>query len=68
MVWPQHQESFPTLHSGFVVKPGEELKALGLPIGATGTIAIYTGSGEMTHVIRKVVLRLESIMNYVVPN
>ena len=51
-----------------VIEGGEELKALGLPIGATGTIAVYTNTGKTTHVIRKVVLRLEAIKNYIVPN
>ena len=51
-----------------VIEAGEELKALGLPIGATGTIAVYTSTGVATHVIRKVVLRLEAIKNYIVPN
>jgi multidrug resistance efflux pump len=51
-----------------VIEAGEELKALQLPVGATGTIAIYTGAGAATHVIRKVVLRLEAIKNYIVPN
>lgn len=62
--------SKPLPHTPFwvVIKPGEELKTLGLPIGATGTIAIYTDTGQMTHVIRKVVLRLESIKNYIIPN
>lgn len=56
-------------HTPFWVRiaPGEELRSLDLPIGATGTVAIYTNSGAPTHVIRKVVIRVESIMNYVNP-
>jgi hypothetical protein len=49
------------------ILPGDELAALDLPVGATGTVAIYTGTGAPTHVIRKVVLRLEAIKNYIVP-
>ena len=51
-----------------VISPGEELKNMDLPIGATGTVAIYTSAGQATHVIRKVVLRVEAIKNYIVPN
>ena len=50
-----------------MITPGEELAALELPVGATGTVAIYTGEGAPTHVIRKVVLRMEAIKNYIVP-
>jgi RND family efflux transporter MFP subunit len=38
-----------------------------LPPGAVGTAAIYTQSVAPTHVIRKVMIRMESIMNYVKP-
>ena len=56
-------------HTPFWVRiaPGEELRNLDLPIGATGTVAIYTNTGAATHVIRKVVIRVESIMNYINP-
>jgi multidrug resistance efflux pump len=67
--------------SGFAVKPrelphtpfwvrvvlGEDTDGLDLPVGATGTVAIYTKHGTFTHVIRRVVLRMESIMNYINP-
>ena len=46
---------------------GEEARALDLPVGATGHVAIYTGSGKPTHVIRQVMIRFEAIKNYVVP-
>jgi len=44
-------------HTPFWVRiaPGDELRELDLPIGATGTVAIYTNTGAATHVIRKVV-------------
>lgn len=35
--------------------------------GAVGTAAVYTDSVTATHIIRKVMIRMESIMNYVVP-
>ena len=49
------------------IKPGEELAALDLPVGATGTVAIYTETGAPTHVIRKVIIRVEAIQNYIIP-
>jgi len=56
-------------HTPFWVRitPGEELRSLDLPVGATGTVAIYTDKGAPTHMIRKVVIRVESIMNYINP-
>jgi multidrug resistance efflux pump len=41
--------------------------AVGLPAGAVGTATIYTDSVAATHIIRKVMIRMESIMNYVIP-
>ncbi|GHD65452.1 HlyD family secretion protein [Jeongeupia chitinilytica] len=38
-----------------------------LPAGAIGDGAIYTQSAKMTHVIRKVFLRVSSKLNYIVP-
>ncbi len=56
-------------HTPFWVKivPGEELASLELPVGATGTVAIYSETGAPTHVIRKVIIRVEAIMNYIDP-
>ena len=45
----------------------EAAEALDLPVGATGTVAIYPDIGQATHLIRKVVLRMEAIRNYVDP-
>ncbi|MCK5359475.1 MAG: efflux RND transporter periplasmic adaptor subunit [Gammaproteobacteria bacterium] len=42
------------------------LAKTGLPGGSVGTAAIYTNSVEATHVIRKVMLRMEAWMNYLV--
>ncbi|SHJ42670.1 Multidrug resistance efflux pump [Shimia gijangensis] len=35
--------------------------------GSVGTVAIYTDSAGATHIIRKVMLRLEAILNYINP-
>ena len=40
----------------------------GLPIGVKTNVAIYTSKVKATHVIRKVMLRMDAIMNYVKPN
>lgn len=44
-----------------------ELKLNDIPGGAIGTAAIYTDSVTMTHVIRKVMVRMEAWMNYLKP-
>lgn len=38
-----------------------------LPGGSIGNAAIFTEKAEMSHVIRRVMLRMESWMNYVIP-
>lgn len=38
-----------------------------LPAGATGEVAIYTDKGSPVHVIRKVMIRMTAIMNYINP-
>lgn len=38
-----------------------------LPAGATGEAAIYTGSVQATHIIRRVMIRMSSYLNYVLP-
>jgi len=45
----------------------DDTAARSLPAGTVGTAAIYTQSAGMTHIIRKVMIRMESLMNYVVP-
>lgn len=35
--------------------------------GTVGSVAIYTSSGKFTHVIRKVMIRIEAIVNYFNP-
>ena len=38
-----------------------------LPAGAIGDVAIYSNTGAATHLIRKVMIRMESFMNYIIP-
>jgi hypothetical protein len=38
-----------------------------LPAGATGAAAIFTDHVQLSHVIRRVLLRQIAILNYVVP-
>jgi RND family efflux transporter MFP subunit len=38
-----------------------------LPAGTVGTVAIYTESAPMTHIIRRVMVRIESLLNYLIP-
>ncbi|MHA1569171.1 MAG: efflux transporter periplasmic adaptor subunit, partial [Alphaproteobacteria bacterium] len=35
--------------------------------GVVGSVAIYTNSVAATHIIRKVMIRMESILNYLNP-
>ena len=45
----------------------ERIDANTLPGGAVGQAAIYTDSVKATHVIRRVMLRMQSWMNYLLP-
>jgi RND family efflux transporter MFP subunit len=38
-----------------------------LPAGSAGTAAIYTKNASMTHIIRKVMIRMGSYMNFIIP-
>ena len=38
-----------------------------LPPGSVGSVAIYTSRVEIAHIIRRVMIRLDAIMNYVLP-
>lgn len=38
-----------------------------IPAGAVGSMAIYTEEASMTHIIRKVMLRMEAWINYINP-
>ena len=45
----------------------DEAAAQEMPAGTVGTAAIYTKTATATHIIRKVMIRIESYMNYIVP-
>jgi RND family efflux transporter MFP subunit len=47
------------------IKLNEEYNDVELPVGAAGTVAIYTDTMHATHVFRKVTLRMESWLNFV---
>ena len=44
-----------------------EIDVANLPGGAIGSAAIYTDHSKMTHIIRRVELRMSSWMNYIIP-
>lgn len=45
----------------------QDFDASKLPGGATGSAAIYTENAKVTHVIRRVELRMQSWLNYILP-
>lgn len=49
------------------LKLDDESLAQKLPPGATGSMAIYSTKGKPTHVIRKVMIRMQAIKNYIMP-
>jgi multidrug resistance efflux pump len=53
----------------FFVRVDLEDKAAGkdLPAGTVGTAAIYTTNATMTHIIRKVMIRMEGYINFINP-
>ncbi len=44
-----------------------EMNLTNVPGGAFGTGAIYTNSSKVTHIIRKVMLRMDAWLNYIIP-
>ena len=53
---------------GVVVKLDDEDISIGeLPGGGAGTVAIYTDVAQPTHIIRRVMIRMETYMSYVLP-
>jgi len=50
-----------------LVLDDEDLNLGTIPGGAIGTAAIYTESVSATHIIRKVMVRMEAWMNYLKP-
>lgn len=49
------------------LKLDDQQLAASLPAGATGEVAIYSPDGKPAHIIRKVMIRLSAIKNYIVP-
>jgi RND family efflux transporter MFP subunit len=49
------------------IKLEDSKAATALPAGTVGTAAIYTDSVSATHIIRKVMIRMEAYLNYIVP-
>jgi multidrug resistance efflux pump len=45
----------------------ESIDATELPGGAIGSAAIYTDNAKLTHIIRRVELRIQSWLNYILP-
>jgi multidrug resistance efflux pump len=41
--------------------------ASGLPAGTTGSAAVYTNSVQFTHLIRKVMMRMQTYLNFIIP-
>ncbi len=63
---PTGQE--PPAPYGVVLKLDEDIPELyQVPGGAVGTAAIYTDSVKVTHIIRRVMVRMEAWMNYIIP-
>ena len=53
---------------GVVLKLDEDIPELyQVPGGAVGTAGIYTDSVKATHIIRRVMMRMEAWMNYIIP-
>ena len=46
----------------------DPLVAAGLPAGTTGSAAVYTKSVQFTHLIRRVMMRMQTYMNFVIPD
>lgn len=58
----------PALPFGVVVRmDGPDFEPASIPGGAVGTAAIYTDSVAATHVIRRVMMRMEAWVNYIKP-
>ena len=58
----------PALPFGVVIELDEDSREFAaIPGGAVGTAAIYTDSVTATHVIRRIMLRMEAWINYIKP-
>jgi len=49
------------------IKLGDQVETQHLPPGTVGTAAIYTEAVRPVHIIRKVMIRMEAILNYIRP-
>lgn len=60
----------PEVHGPMFVrlKMDDEAFAASLPAGASGEVAIYSPKGKPAQIIRKVMIRMAAIKNYIVPN
>ncbi len=61
---------FPEVHGPLFLrlKLDDEQFANTLPAGATGEVAIYSPKGKPAQIIRKVMIRLSAIKNFIIPN
>jgi multidrug resistance efflux pump len=54
---------------GVVLKLDEDVPGLHhIPGGAVGSAAVYTKSVTPTHIIRRVMIRMDSFLNYIIPS
>ena len=68
MVPPAPTPADPTLPYAVVIEMEDEVLGLAkIPGGAVGTAAIYTDSVAATHIIRRVMIRMEAWLNYIKP-
>ncbi len=49
------------------LEDGADVDITKLPGGAIGTASVYTPKASATHIIRKVMIRMEAWMNYIIP-
>jgi multidrug efflux pump subunit AcrA (membrane-fusion protein) len=57
----------PTLPFGAILMLDEEVELPMIPGGSVGTGAIYTEAAQMTQIIRRVMIRMDMWMNYILP-
>ncbi|GAA5316054.1 MAG: hypothetical protein AseanaTS_12590 [Candidatus Pelagadaptatus aseana] len=57
----------PAVPYAVVLKLNDESLLQSLPAGAIGSVAVYTEAGKATHVIRRVMIRMDAFMNYIIP-
>lgn len=68
MIPPAPVPADPTLPFSVIIEMEDDVLGLAnVPGGAVGTAAIYTDSVAATHIIRKVMIRMEAWLNYIKP-